>query len=345
MNALSEQISIDKFIETLLDESIKDSDIVVGRFSDLEKSELEALKESWPKVNPNRRRHIMRELREVIENDMLVCFDGIAMLALEDSDPDVRKNAVGLLWECEKKHLIPMLIEMMKEDENVEVRAAAATGLGKFVYLGEMEEIPTEAYTQTENALLETIQGEDDKLVRRRALEAVSFSYHRAVHDEIRKAYASNDTDWVASAMFAMGRSADSRWSDMVIENLDHPSSDVQVAAINAAGELSLAEAREPLLVMLEGRQLAEDLQQVIVWSLSQIGGENVRSALEYLLETIEEDGGDEIIEFLESALENLEFNDSVQILDMFDFEIGEEDDLLYGSDMYLDEDDTGNID
>jgi len=66
---------------------------------------------------------------------------------------------------------------------------------------------------------------------------------------------------------------------------------------------------------------------------------------LEYLLETIEEDGDDEIIEFLESALENLEFNDNVQILDMFDFEIGEEDDLLYGSDMYLDEDDTENID
>lgn len=333
MTDSNQRISIQSFIENLLDENTAESSIVLERFSDLEESELASLKESWPQIGSSRRKRIIRDLKEIAENDMLVSFDGVAILALDDSDPDVRANAIGLLWEYEKKRLIPVLIGMLKDDEDKDVRAAAATGLGKFIYLGEMEEIPTDAYLDTENALLDTIKGMDDKEVRQRALEAASFSCHKIVQDAIRRAYASEDPTWEASAMFAMGRSADKRWADMIIENIDHPASDVQIAAIIAAGELELAESREALVILLESGQLAEDLHQVIVWSLSQIGGENVRSVLEYLLENADEEEDEEAIEFLESALENLEFNEGMPLLDMFDFDLDKDDDFYNTAD------------
>lgn len=327
---MTEKISIQKFVESLLDDATPEADIIMNRFSDLEESDLAALKEIWPQVNPVRRRRIMFDLKEIAENDLLVCFDNVALMGLEDPDPEVRVNAVSLLWEYEKKSLIPILIQMMQKDPDKSVRAAAATGLGKFIYLGEVEEIPSEAFSEAENALLDTINGKDDKEVRQHALEAVSFSCHKAAQDEIRKAFASNDSTWVASAMFSMGRSADIRWADRVIENLDHPEADVQLAAIIAAGELEIEEAREPLLLLLEkSSHLDEDLQRTITWSLSQIGGENVRAALEYLLEMaeLEEDDTDSV-EFIEAAIENLEFNEGLLFPDLFDFDLNDEDDF-----------------
>lgn len=328
MTDLNERISIQKFIESLLDNATEERDIVMNRFSDLGEGDLAALKENWPQVNPVRRKRIMYDLKEIADNDLLVCFDDIALIGLEDSEPDVRVNAIALLWEYEDKTLIPTLIHMMQEDPAKAVRAAAATGLGKFIYLGEIEEIPTEAYSQTETALLAAINGTDDKEVRQHALEAISFSCHKAAQDEIRKAFASTDSTWVASAMFAMGRSADKRWADRIIENLDHPEVDVQLAAVIAAGELELDDAREPLLLLLEkSSHLDENLQRSITWSLSQIGGENVRAALEYLLEMSEEEDEDsETIEFIEAALENLEFNEGLLFPDLFDFELDDED-------------------
>jgi HEAT repeat protein len=332
MTDLNDRISIKKFIESLLDDATPEADIIMNRFSDLEENDLSALKENWPQVHLARRRRIMHDLKEIAENDLLVCFDNIALIGLEDLDPDVRANAIALLWEYEDKSLIPTLIQMMQKDPVTSVRAAAATGLGKFIYLGEMEDISTKAYTQAENALLDTIHGEDDREVRQHALEAISFSCHKAAQDEIRKAHASKDPTWVASAMFAMGRSADRRWADRVIENLDHPDPAVQLAAIISAGELELDEAREPLLLLLEkSSHLDEDLQRTITWSLSQIGGENVRAALEYLLEIAElEEEYQDMVEFLEEALENLEFNEGLLIPDLFDFEMNDDDDDFF---------------
>lgn len=333
MNDLNERISIQKFIEALLDENTDENSISFNRFSDLEEADLAVLKEKWLKIKTSRRSKIMRELKEIAESDTLVCFDGVALLALDDPESSVRVNAIELLWEYEQKCLIPILIEMLQNDPEIYVRAAAATGLGKFIYLGEMEEIPSDAYLKTENALLDAINSQDDKEVRQHALEAISFSCHKAAQNEIRKAYASEDPTWVACSMFAMGHSADSRWADMVMENLDHPASDVQYAAVRAAGELELDEARDPLLMLLESSdQFDEELYNAIVWSLSQIGGENVRSALEYLLETEEEDA--DAAEILETALENLEFNEGLQVLDMFDLELTEDDDLYNTDEM-----------
>ena len=327
MSDLPEKISFQKVIDTLLGQSSDYQSIQLVRFSDLESDEVNTLKENWLKIDPERRKRLIKDLNEITNEDTLVCFDQVAILALEDPEPSVRINAIELLKENEQKCLIPVFIQILQTDKEKNVRAAAATALGKYVYLGEVDSIPPDSYQQVEITLLNVLDSKEHKEVRQRALESIGFSCHKKAKDQIRRAFASEDTSWVASSLFAMGRSADMYWADMVIESLDHQDQDVQLAAVRAAGELELAKAREPLLTILDQNDdLDEELHNTIIWSLSQIGGESVRAALELLMELAEEDEDEELLEFLETAFENLDFNEGMQFFELFDIDLDEDD-------------------
>ena len=58
------------------------------------------------------------------------------MITLRFVPPGLR-----MLWEYEDEKLIPTLIELLKVDFDPIVRSQAAAALGKYVYLGEIEEI------------------------------------------------------------------------------------------------------------------------------------------------------------------------------------------------------------
>jgi HEAT repeat protein len=158
-------------------------------------------------------------------------------------------------------------------------------------------------------------------LVRRRALESLGYACHPEIPDFIRRAYDSNDEEWLQSALFAMGRSCDSKWTDSVLRMFDHPDSVVRYEAIRAAGELEAEAAREPLFDLLEEGTDDDDIYYAAIWSLSKIGGEGVRSLIEIALEETE-DLDD--IRFLEEALENLDFTEQINTFDL----------------MYIDDDD-----
>jgi hypothetical protein len=88
---------------------------------------------------------------------------------------------------------------------------------------------------------------------------------------------------------------------------------------VRAAGHLELAAARQPLLEMVEDRErVTDEVRTAAIWSLTQIGGEEVRVLLEQLIDESEDE---EDIEYLEGALENLEFTDGFPVFDMFDFD------------------------
>ena len=73
--------------------------------------------------------------------------------------------------------------------------------------------------------------------MRRRAIESLGFSGRPEVPDLIKTAYKQKDTDWVESALFAMGRSADQVWQNDIISMFDHAKPSVQSEAIQAAGQ------------------------------------------------------------------------------------------------------------
>ncbi len=287
------------------------------RFSDIDPADLAAVRIAWPQVAVERRLSLLQDLEDLAESDTLVSFDDLARFALEDTDPSVRTVAIRLLWESEDAHLIPIFIKMMRTDPDETVRATAASGLGLFVYLGEVEDISEDKLKQVEESLLSVYRGEDKPIVRRRALEALGYSSREEVPAFLEAAYKSADKEWLASALFAMGRSADERWEKQVLSMLDHSEPDVRLEAIRAAGELELAEARKPLLDLLkEDDELDFDLRSAAIWSLSQIGGEGVRALFERMADNTE-DEDEEFI--LEEALDNLSFKEGAGGFGMFD--------------------------
>jgi HEAT repeat protein len=247
----------------------------------------------------------------------LVSFDDFARALLTDPDPQVRTRSIRLLNECEATDLIPSYLDMLKNDPDLNVRAEAARILNLYVDLGELEEIPDTLYHQVEDGLLSSAASEDDPRVRRAALESLGYSSRPEVLTLIESAFHREDPHWKTSALVAMGRSADERWADVVTRSMVNEDDRIRKAAVQAAGELSLKSAR-PLLLKMLGEEEDDTVLSSIIWSLSQIGGEDVRTYLENLLDQVEDE---DQIAFLEEALDNLAFTEDLDRFDLLSFD------------------------
>ncbi len=292
--------------------------LMVYFFSDIGPDDLLMLAEVWPDVWTERRCGLLEDMEQLSEKDTLLFFDAVALMCLDDADPVARAAAIRLLWQSEDENLVPKLLTMLNKDPESIVRAAAATGLGNFVYLGELEDISQETFQNVLENLIKCHIKEKDTLVRRRALESLGFASHPDIADHIQKAYDTEDDDWLQSALLAMGRSFDQQWLDSVLRMLDHPDLNVRYEAVRAAGELESSEAREPIFEMFENGFEDENIFQAAIWSLTKIGGAGVRTLIEGYLE--ETDDLDEI-QFLEEALENLDFTEQVNQFDLMDID------------------------
>ena len=299
---------------------------MIDYFSDISEEDLELLKGVWPQVWIERRRGLLEDMENLAENDTLLDFDPVAIMCLEDEDPVARATAIRLLWQSDREDLVPLLLKRLQEDTETIVRAAAATALGTFVELGELEEIKAGTLQQVVDCLIKTYQDSGDKLICRRALESLGYSSHPAIPDFIRRAYESNDEEWLQSALFAMGRSYDKRWTNQVLDMFTHPDSEVRCEAIRAAGELEAQDARELIIDLLEEGTDDEELYFAAIWALSKIGGEGVRELIETALDEAED--VDEVL-LLEDALANLDFTEQVSRFDMMNFDEDDLDDWL----------------
>lgn len=292
-------------------------------FSDIGPLELKTLLDVWHRVKPDRKLSLLKRLETLAESETLVNFDEFARAIITDTDASVRINAIHLLDECEDLKLIPAYLDLLKNDPDVNVRAEAANALNLFVDLGELEEIPEEAYGEIQSALLESARGTDEAKVRRRALESLGWSSNPEVVELIESAFEGN-IDWKVSALTAMGRSADDRWEDRVLRSMLEDNENVRKAAVQSVGMLGFKSARVPLLRLLESEE-SDEVTMAAIWSLSQIGGEDVQTYLETLLDQAEED---DMIAFLEEALDNLAFTEDLDRFELMSFDPDDLDDL-----------------
>lgn len=329
INSIPFQSVLDTLVET--GKSIPMS--FLTRFSDIQSSDLALLKEAWPAIKTKSRLNLVEDLIKFNEKNTIVCFDDAATFFLSDEDPRVRVAAIRLLRESEDPRLVERLISMVERDKQFVVRAAAASGLGPFVLLGEFDKISPEKLSRIEHVLLPRITGTDDDLVRRGALEAMGYSSRKEMTRLIADAFEESDPDWIASALVAMGRTASEEWEMNVLRSLFHPDSVVRIEAIRAAGSLNLARAVEPLLEMLDaGGGNSKEMRFAAIWALSEIGGEKASAALEALLENAM---NDEEADFIEEAIENIG-NESVSLgIDFLDL-----DSPIHSGDEYGDSED-----
>jgi HEAT repeat protein len=308
-------IPLEELVGALLDKNQPLPAKFLYRFSDITQSELDIISDMWANIAIERRQGLLEDLETLEESNTLISFNRICRLALNDEDARVRKIAIRALWNYEDPDLIPTFMDMLINDSSVDVRAQAANGLGRFIYLGELEQISPDNVKPIEEKLLAIMDGEEEETLRLRALESLGYSSRESVSDLIEEAYQFGDENWVASALFAMGRSADEDWTHNVLDKLDDPVHKVRLEAIRAAGELSLEAATPALLYLLEGED--DELRPAAAWALSEIGAEDARDALENLL--LEMENEDEI-DLIEDALENLTLTEEMESFNLLDF-------------------------
>ena len=315
MNA--DLISFQTVLDALLDGKKDFPRRYLREFSDIRPLELKTLLDIWPRVTLSRKQTLLEDLKALAEADTLVSFDDFGRALLTDPEPIVRTHAIRLLHESEDLKLVPTYLDMLKDDSDTSIRREAANALSLFVDLGELEEIPENIYHQIEDALLASANSEDDARVRRTALESLGYSSRPEVITLIESAFHREDPNWQASALHAMGRSADDRWTEDVLYSLINDDDRIRLAAVQAAGDLAISPARTILLEMLSEEE-EPDVTSAVIWSLSQIGGEDVRTYLENLLDQTDED---DQIQFLEDALDNLAFTEDLARFDLLAFD------------------------
>ena len=335
--------SIHDLIKALMDIETPFPARLLYQFSDMPADDLQVLATAWLSIPVMRRRAVLQDLLELSEHDDLLMFENIGRIALQDGDAECEVSGIDLLLEVGDPKLVPTFLRMLSAaDEADFVRAAAANALGLYVYLGELEELKAETHHQIEDALLLAYGKDPSDLVRRRALESLGFSSREEVPPLLRFASAKDSEEWLESALFAMGRSADQQWESLVLEHLDHDNPDVKGQAIHAAGELYLTSARVRLLKQVD-REKDEYLRSEMIWALSQIGGEGIEEKFERLLAMTDDDEAN----LLEEALDKLNFTNEAANLDLMkiDFDhvhdsLDEDEDEIEPWDTDEDEDD-----
>jgi len=313
------EISFEEVLRALADESEPFPARLLYRLSGLDGEELTQMADTWALVSEQRRLGLLEDMEMLAEANTVLQFDAIARLALDDEEEAVRVVAIRSLWLSEQTDLAKRFREMLETDPSPAVRAQAAAGLGRFVYLGELGKIPDDLSNQIVDRLLALMDEGVEELIRRRALESLGYSEREAVAERIQDAYEYGDEEWQASALFAMGRSADDRWGALVLERLDDQNPDLAKEAAKAAGELELNEAIPTLMELLHDEEA--EVRFTAAWALSQIGGSEASAALEDLLERSEDE--DEM-DLIENALENLSLTNEINDLTLLD--LSEED-------------------
>jgi HEAT repeat protein len=256
----------------------------LGELSNLNSAQLKLLERVWETTETKRRRQIIYRLVELAEDNFELNFDSIFKGRLIDQDAEVRSKAIEGLWESEEASLIDPLINLLEQDSSEKVQAAAATALGKFAMLAELEKLRPSHKSKLCQALLAVINNKSRPLeVKRRALEAAAPLSLPQMKKVIMEAYRSRNPKLKTSALFAMGKSCDQSWLPILLKELASPDVEVRYEAAGACGELGDKDATPYLVELVYDPDV--DVQLAAIQALGKIGDPEAKGCLERCLD------------------------------------------------------------
>jgi HEAT repeat protein len=257
----------------------------------------------WPGIDVARRRQIVERLVELAEDNFELDYTEIFRLCLGDSDGQVRAKAVEGLSECEERSLLDPLISLLLGDLEDSVRAAAAATLGTFAMLAEFGELKANDAEKVEKALVTAFNNKKEQTdVRCRALESISMMSRPQVEVMVRQAYQSDDLEFRASALCAMGRTCNSDWLSILLQELGSPSAQMRFEAARACAELEADDAVPKLIELTHDDD--GQVRLAAIEALGRIGGNEAKQALQKC-----RDGSDDAMsEAAEDALDEMKF-------------------------------------
>ncbi|MDX2075073.1 MAG: HEAT repeat domain-containing protein [bacterium] len=271
--------------------------------SDLSQEEATSLRPAWRALETTKRRDLTQQLIDAVEINYLLDYRSIALMAIEDEDPQVRASAVELLWDDESLEVMHKLVHLVRHDKGIEVRASAFTGLGRFILLGEYDEVPKEEIQFAQTAAYDSWKNLNEPVeVRRRALEAFSNCTDDRLPEMITEAYKSHLPEMRVSAIYAMGRSYDSQWTSTILREMDNENPQIRYEAVRAAGELEIKQAVQQLGKLARGEHDRE-IMLMAIWSLGEIGGELPTKILQRLSDKAEESDDEDLIDAIDEAI------------------------------------------
>ncbi len=278
--------------------------------SNLNSEELALFEQAWENIEPERRSQIMSRLVELAEDNFELDFDSIFKNHLTDQDAEVRSKAIEGLWESEEASLIDPLIKLLKQDSSERVQASAATALGKFALLAELNKLRPSHKSKLCQVLLEAINdGSQPIEVQRRALEAAAPLSLPQLKKAIVRAYQSGEPRLKTGALFAMGKNCNRSWLPILIRELASADAETRYEAARACGELGEKEAVSYLAELITDPDV--DVQLSAIQALGKIGGPEAKDCLEQCLndpsEVIQQAAGQALDE-LEAGEDPLSF-------------------------------------
>ncbi len=270
-------------IRHLLDGDNPLSSSTLSGLSDLDSSALAYFKDHWSHINVRRRRLSVSRFIELEDNDSKLDFEAVFRVLLDDCDAKVRICAVTGLWESRKPSLMGRLIYLLDDDSSQEVRAAAAQSLGKYAMMAECGVLRPDDTIRLRQTLFKALEDKNTPFqVKLRALEAAAPFNHPFVTQNIRGAYASGNNQLKTSSLYAMGRSADTKWLPILLHELDSTDAEMRYEAATACGELEDETAVPDLIAHTEDSDT--EVQLAAIKALGDIGGKQAIKHLRELL-------------------------------------------------------------
>lgn len=279
--------------------SIKHSDL--AKLSGLSEDVFSPFRNTWASVSVEQRRIIVERMVNMAEGDIELDFTSILKHCLKDTDPKVRSMAVNGLWECDDRSIINPLITILIADTHKDVRASAATAIGKFCVLAQDGKLLTRDHHKIEQVLLNLLENNvEDPEVWRRALEAVAVFDTPKISDLIYQAYGSKLLNVRVSAVFAMGKTADRKWLSLLMEAAGDEEPAMRYEAAVSMGEIAEESSISYLSELINDDD--SEIQLASIKALSSIGGSAAKSTLQKHLSANDES----LLSAIKSAIDDL---------------------------------------
>jgi HEAT repeat protein len=271
--------------------------------SDPTREQFAIVRGRWDSLPLDARRFIVRQIMRQGRDNLGLNFQRLLRLALRDGDAEVRALAIAGLWEDTSESLVDELCDASGREPDPVVQEAIASALDRFSLMastGDLDEARAERIRQ---ALLGLLEADRRWMVRRKALEAVSyFSDDDTVNQHIENAARSTNEQIQAGALTAMGRNLDPRWFATVLAELANEEPDVRCEAARAAGQYEDERAIPGLIELLSDED--DEIRCVAVESLGSISGRHAIDALKEL----QQHAPDDLRETIDRALSEAEF-------------------------------------
>lgn len=272
-------MDFEEYLAQLADKSARIHVSSLRRLSSLDRDRRVRLGQVWPAIDVRRRRRLVNQMLDLIEDNFDLNFDAVFLRGLEDDDAEVRYISIQGLWEYEGSDLVSVLLRLLADDPIPAVRAQAALALGRFVTLWQLGNLRDRYFTRIEASLRRVLEDPDEsEEVRARALEAIGPCDVPWVRQKIREAYESGVRRMKVSSLFAMGRSCQPHWLPLLLRELASDDPEMRYEAATACGSIGDQAAVSRLLPLL--RDADAEVRAATIGALGEIGGDQARGAL-----------------------------------------------------------------